>query len=71
MMRAPTSGHLSCYVTYVLSLSANLDRKPILETLRQLVRVGVGHDLAPGQMEDDAGKRQISRLVGRSQRRLR
>ena len=32
MMRAPISGHLSCYLTYVPLLSANLDRKPILET---------------------------------------
>ena len=34
--------------------------------LRRLARVGVGHDL-----EDNAGKCQIRRLVGRSQRRFR
>ena len=32
MMRAPISCHLSCYVTYVSLLSANLEKKPILET---------------------------------------
>ena len=67
MMGAQINGHLWCYVTYVPLLSA----KPMLETPSMIgPREGSDMIFSLGDVEDNAGKCQSRRLVGRSQRQF-